>query len=84
MNRIAETELILNADGSVYHLNLLPGDLASTIITVGDPERVEQVSRYFDHIELKKSKREFVTHTGRIDGKKISVISTGIFTRSSG
>lgn len=80
MNRIAETELILNGDGSVYHLNLLPGDIAETIVTVGDPERVSQVSRYFDHIELKKSKREFVTHTGTIGGKRITVISTGIGT----
>jgi uridine phosphorylase len=80
MNRIAETELILNADGSVYHLNLLPGDIAETIITVGDPERVAQVSRDFDHIELKKSKREFVTHTGTVGGKAITVISTGIGT----
>lgn len=80
MNRIAETELILNADGSVYHLNLLPGDIASTIITVGDPERVAQVSHYFDNIELKKSKREFVTHTGTIGEKRITVISTGIGT----
>ena len=80
MNRIAETELILNADGSVYHLNLLPGDIANTIITVGDPERVSQVSKYFDHIELKKLKREFVTHTGTISGKRITVISTGIGT----
>jgi uridine phosphorylase len=80
LNQIAETELILNADGSVYHLNLLPGDIADTIITVGDPERVWQVSRYFDHIELKKSKREFVTHTGTIGSKRITVISTGIGT----
>jgi uridine phosphorylase len=80
MNRIAETELILNADGSLYHLNLLPGDVANTIITVGDPERVTQVSQYFDYIELKKSKREFVTHTGNIGGKRVTVISTGIGT----
>jgi len=80
MNRIAETELILNADGSIYHLNLLPGDVAGTVITVGDPERVLQVSRYFDHIELKKSKREFVTHTGTLGGKRLTVISTGIGT----
>lgn len=80
MKRIPETELILNADGSVYHLNLLPGDVADTVITVGDPERVEQVSRYFDHIELKKAKREFVTHTGTISGKRLTVISTGIGT----
>ena len=71
MNRIAETELILNADGSVYHLNLLPGDVADTVITVGDPYRVAQVSKHFDHIELKKTKREFVTHTGSIGGKRI-------------
>ena len=75
-----ETELILNTDGSLYHLNLLPGDVACTVITVGDPERVAQVSRHFDHIELKKSKREFVTHTGTISGKRLTVISTGIGT----
>lgn len=75
-----ETELILNTDGSLYHLNLLPGDVAGTVITVGDPERVAQVSQYFDHIELKKSKREFVTHTGTIGGKRLTVISTGIGT----
>ncbi len=80
MNKIAETELILNADGSVYHLNLLAGDIAETVITVGDPDRVSQVSRHFDHFELKKSKREFVTHTGVIGGKRITVISTGIGT----
>src|ERR1700749_1409518 len=80
MNWIPETELILNTDGSVYHLNLLPGDIANTIITVGDPERVEQVSRHFDHIELEKSKREFITHTGTIKGKRLTVLSTGIGT----
>src|ERR1700750_664471 len=80
MKRIAETELILNADGSVYHLNLLPGEVADTVITVGDPERVAAISKRFDHIELKKHKREFVTHTGTISGKKLTVISTGIGT----
>ena len=80
MKPIAESELILNADGSVYHLNLLPGDVADTIITVGDPERVAKISQHFDHIELKKSKREFVTHTGTIGGKRLTVISTGIGT----
>ncbi|MGZ3833419.1 MAG: nucleoside phosphorylase [Mucilaginibacter sp.] len=80
MNRIPETELILNADGSIYHLNLLPGDVAETVITVGDPDRVPQVSRHFDHIELKKGKREFVTHTGSIGGKRLTVLSTGIGT----
>lgn len=77
---IAESELILNKDGSVYHLNLLPEDISDTVITVGDPERVEMVSRYFDKIELKKQKREFVTHTGYIGKKRLTVISTGIGT----
>ena len=80
MNRIAETELILNDDGSLYHLNLLPGDVADTVITVGDPHRVVQVSKHFDHIELKKTKREFVTHTGTLSGKRLTVMSTGIST----
>ena len=73
-------ELILNEDGSIYHLNLLPEDIAHTIITVGDPERVAQVSQYFDSIEIKKGKREFHTHTGHKNGKRITVISTGIGT----
>lgn len=73
-------ELILNSDGSIYHLNLLPADLATTIITVGDPGRVTKVSKYFDRIELKKGKREFITHTGYIGTKRLSVISTGIGT----
>ncbi len=73
-------ELILNEDGSIYHLNLLPEDIANTIITVGDPERVSQVSQYFDSIEVKKGKREFHTHTGHKNGKRLTVISTGIGT----
>jgi len=77
---IGSTELILNADGSIYHLNLLPEDIASTIITVGDPDRVHEVSQHFDLIEVKKGKREFQTHTGILRGKRISVISTGIGT----
>src|ERR1700744_615554 len=80
MNRISETDLILNADGSAYHLNLLPGEVADTVITVGDQDRVESISKYFDEIELKKAKREFVTHTGRIGKKRITVLSTGIGT----
>lgn len=80
MSPIAETDLILNADGSVYHLNLLPEDLANTIITVGDPERVAEVSQHFDRIELKKGKREFITHTGFIGNKRLTVVSTGIGT----
>jgi uridine phosphorylase len=80
MNRIAESELIINPDGSIYHLNLLPEDIAPIIITVGDPDRVASVSKYFDTIELKKAKREFVTHTGTLRGKRITVLSTGIGT----
>ena len=77
---IADTELILNADGSIYHLNLKPEDLAHTIILVGDPERVPIVSKYFDTIEVRKGKREFITHTGMLRGKRLSVLSTGIGT----
>lgn len=80
MNRITETDLILNPNGSIYHLNLLPEDIADTVITVGDPDRVKDVSKYFDHIELKKGKREFITHTGTIGSKRLTVLSTGIGT----
>lgn len=79
-NIISPTDLILNADGSVYHLNLLPQDIADTIITVGDPDRVGEISQHFDHIELKKGKREFITHTGTMRGKRLTVVSTGIGT----
>jgi len=78
--QLGPSELILNADGSIYHLNLVPQDIATTIITVGDPDRVADVSQYFDTVELKKEKREFLTHTGTLDGKRLSVISTGIGT----
>ena len=77
---IKESELIINPDGSIYHLNLLPTDIADTIITVGDPDRVASVSKHFDTIEVKKHKREFNTHTGTYKGKRITVISTGIGT----
>ena len=75
-----EAELILNPDGSVYHLNLLPDDVASTIILVGDPGRVAKVSSFFDKVDVIKEKREFVTHTGWFNQKRISVVSTGIGT----
>ena len=78
--RIAESELILNERGAVYHLNLLPEELAATIILVGDPDRVSVVSDYFDTIEVKQQHREFVTHTGILNNKRISVVSTGIGT----
>ncbi|MEZ4803186.1 MAG: nucleoside phosphorylase [Gelidibacter sp.] len=77
---IKSSELILNPDGSVYHLNLLPEHIANTIITVGDPDRVETVTKYFDNIEFKTRKREFHTQTGTYKGKRITVISTGIGT----
>lgn len=74
------SEFIQNHDGSIYHLNLLPQDLANTVITVGDPDRVQAVTKYFDHIEFRKNKREFHTQTGTYKGKRITVISTGIGT----
>lgn len=80
MSIISETDLILNSDGSVYHLHLKPENIADTIIVVGDPDRVPLVSKYFDSIEFKISKREFVTHTGYIGKKRLSVISSGIGT----
>ncbi len=75
---IAPSELIINARGAIYHLNLLPEELADTVITVGDPGRVENVSRYFDAVDVRVAHREFITHTGRIGNKRISVVSTGI------
>lgn len=80
MKPIADADLILNPDGSIYHLNLLPEDIAGTVITVGDPERVPVVSAHFDRIELRKGKREFLTHTGYVGNTRISVLSTGIGT----
>jgi len=80
MSKIPESELILNSDNSVYHLNLLPHEISDTVINVGDPDRVAMVSKFFDTIEVKKQKREFVTHTGLYKGKRITVLSTGIGT----
>ncbi len=78
MNRIAASELIINERGAVYHVNCRPEEIANTIITVGDPDRVKEVSKHFDSIEFKNNHREFVTHTGFIGKKRISVTSTGI------
>ncbi|MBS1781663.1 MAG: nucleoside phosphorylase [Bacteroidetes bacterium] len=75
---IGESELILTDRGTIYHLDLAPHQIADTIITVGDPDRVGQVSKYFDSVEHKAQHREFVTHTGRIGNKRISVVGTGI------
>ena len=80
MQRIAESELIINDRGAVYHLNTRPDELATTIITVGDPDRVTAVSKYFDAVEYKNQHREFILHTGFIGNKRISVVSTGIGT----
>lgn len=82
LNQLAASELVLNDDGSVYHLNLLPEDIAEKVILVGDPDRVPKVSKYFDKIEVKKNKREFYTHTGTLRGERISVMSTGIGTEN--
>ena len=78
MIRIPESELILNKDGSIYHLNLHPEQVADTIITVGDPKRVSMISDHFDRLEASVRKREFITHTGEVGGKRLTVISTGI------
>ena len=74
------SELILNPDGSIYHCNIRPEQLADLVITVGDPDRVEKVSKYFDTIEYKTQKREIITHTCSLNGKRITVISTGMGT----
>jgi uridine phosphorylase len=78
MAKIAESELILNKRGAIYHLNVRPEELAATIITVGDPGRVKAVSKHFDAVEYESEHREFITHTGRIGNKRLSVVSTGI------
>ncbi|MFC7668603.1 nucleoside phosphorylase [Hymenobacter humi] len=77
---IQSSELILNPDGSIYHLNLLPDHISDTILTVGDPGRVAQVSRHFDSIEFETTHREFVTHVGYYRGKRFTVLSTGMGT----
>jgi uridine phosphorylase len=78
MSKIGESELIITPDGRVYHINLRPDELADTVITVGDPDRVKEVSKYFDHIEHKTQHREFVAHTGLIGKKRLTVLSSGI------
>jgi len=72
--RIHESELIINSDGSIYHLHLKPHEIADTIITVGDPDRVKEVSKHFDKIEYQNQHREFVTHTGYLGKKRITVL----------
>ncbi|PCI35571.1 MAG: phosphorylase [Flavobacteriaceae bacterium] len=78
MSRIADSELILNPDGSVYHLNLLPEHIATTVIFVGDQNRVGKITKHFDSIEFETQKREFKTVTGSYKGTRMTVMSTGI------
>lgn len=80
MEKIKESELVVNPDGSIYHLSLHPEDIAETIIVVGDPGRVEKISGHFESVEFTKQNRELVTHTGYYHGKRLSVISTGMGT----
>lgn len=80
MKPIRESELIINPEGSIYHLNLRPEDVAENIILVGDPGRVEKISRYFDRVLHRGQNREMVTHTGFLNGKHIMVMSTGMGT----
>ena len=78
MSRIAESELIINDRGAIYHLDLRPEEIADTVITVGDPDRVQEVSKHFDTIEVKRQHREFISHTGRVGNKRLTVLSSGI------
>src|ERR1700742_2677292 len=78
MNKIAESELIINPRGAVYHLDLRPEELAPTVITVGDPDRAARVTASFDSVEVRRHHREFVSHTGLLKGKRVTVVSTGI------
>jgi uridine phosphorylase len=76
--KLKASELILNDNGSIYHLNLKPEDISNDIIFVGDPDRVAKVTKHFDSVEFSTQKREFKTTTGKYKNKRISVISTGI------
>ncbi len=78
MSRIAESELIINPRGAIYHLDLRPEEIAGTVITVGDPDRVKEVSKHFDSIEVKRKHREFISHTGFVGKKRLTVLSSGI------
>ena len=80
MKVFKESELILNPNGSIYHLDLRPENISNNIILVGDPDRVAKVSKHFDSIEFKNQKREFVSHTGYIGTTRMTVLSTGIGT----
>ena len=78
MEALKDANLIINPDGSIYHLGIRPGDIAETIILVGDPQRVEKVAAHFDSIEFTKQKREFITTTGRVGNQRITCLASGI------
>ncbi len=78
MSRIAESELIINPRGAIYHLDLRPEEIAGTVITVGDPDRVREVSKHFDKIEVQRQHREFLSATGYVGKKRLTVLSSGI------
>lgn len=78
--RIEDSELIINADGSAFHLHLKPGEVADTVLLVGDPGRVDMIASYFDNMEVRAENREFVSVTGNYKGKRITVVGTGIGT----
>ena len=80
MGKIGASELIINSDGSIFHLHLKPHEISDTIILVGDPGRVEMISSFFDTKEFRRESREFVTVTGTYKGKRLTVLSTGIGT----
>lgn len=78
MSRIAESELIINSRGAIYHLDLRPEEIGGTVITVGDPDRVKEISKHFDSVEVKRQHREFISHTGYVGKKRLTVLSSGI------
>jgi len=80
MQPFPDTELVINPDGSIYHLGIRPEHVADTVIVVGDPDRVTDVSHFLDKIHYRKQKREFVTHFGEVNGKNLTIISSGIGT----
>jgi uridine phosphorylase len=80
MGHIPDSQLVLHTDGSIYHLRLFPEQIADNIILVGDPNRVQTISKYFDTIEVRVANREIITHTGSYKGKRLTVLSTGMGT----
>ena len=77
---IPASQLVLNSEGAIYHLNLHPDQLADDVIMVGDPGRVDMIASFFDKIEVKRQNRELITRTGYFNGKRITALSTGMGT----